>query len=423
MASHEYTRHPLPAPPSQEQQYTHISYDQSPLPQRPQAAQQYQPRQQQSSYSQQEQSQQPQKPERQRPRSRGFSFRSDKSHKTEKSEGKGHAYKISSGALHETHAEKEQNRLATKADPTLAMNELEPSAVARAAINFDEKPPLSALQHKDATGVVITEPDRSNPTRSKWERPLDTIRSFEAAYDGGSSSRQSVYRSDSDSVANWNRRSSYYGNSNGPRFPHESYYGARSNTNLARESAMLDPRGPAMGGPRGDEYFEGFDGAANGRNGGNGPRNRNARVQADPSMSTHPAVNRGVFQSPNNHKSYETVASGSGSASYGEPSGYQTDPTSSENSSINRRASPPKRYQEPRNDYGISFGQTPSYQPPSLGPDASHPRTMPDNSHAPAPPPKGSGTLLKKGSAAAPQRPDMGEKRKSRLSRLFGKSS
>lgn len=30
----------------------------------------------------------------------------------------------------------------------------------------------------------IADPDRSNPTRSRWERPLDTIRSFEAAIDG-----------------------------------------------------------------------------------------------------------------------------------------------------------------------------------------------------------------------------------------------
>lgn len=28
------------------------------------------------------------------------------------------------------------------------------------------------------------DPDRSNPTRPRWERPLDTIRSFEAAIDG-----------------------------------------------------------------------------------------------------------------------------------------------------------------------------------------------------------------------------------------------
>lgn len=39
----------------------------------------------------------------------------------------------------------------------------------------------------------IADPDKSNPTRNRWERPLDTIRSFEAAIDGGYS-RKSLYR-------------------------------------------------------------------------------------------------------------------------------------------------------------------------------------------------------------------------------------
>ncbi|KAK6083761.1 hypothetical protein SCUP234_03620 [Seiridium cupressi] len=464
MASQDYNHHPLPAPPSQgqqEQQYSYSSYDQSALPQSSTttATQQYQPRQQQPPYSQQKQSsysqssypqqqqQQSQKTERQRPRSRGFSFRSDKSQKTDKSgHTGGHAHKLSGAGLQETHAEKAANRLNTKADPTLAMQEAEPSAVARAAVNFDEKPPLSSLQHKDATGAPIAEPDRSNPTRSKWERPLDTIRSFEAAYDGGPSSRQSVYRADSDSVANWNRRNSYYGSkpgrssryrdtrtyrmkpdSNGPRFPQESYYGGRSATNLRPDSTMFDPRGSAMMGGARDIYFDGFDSGQGPQNGGNGARNRSSRMQTEPYTSTHPAANRNVYPAPNNHRSYETVASGSGSASYGEPSGYQTDPTSSENSSINRR-SPPKR-QDPRNDYGISFGQTPGYRPPTLGQPASQPRTMPDNSQAgpPPPPPKGGGTLLRKGSKVsdvpAAQRPEVGDKRKSWFSRRFSKNS
>lgn len=38
------------------------------------------------------------------------------------------------------------------------------------------------------------EPDLSNPTRPRWERPLDTIRSFEKAIDGGYT-RRSVSRS------------------------------------------------------------------------------------------------------------------------------------------------------------------------------------------------------------------------------------
>jgi hypothetical protein len=143
MASNDYNHHPLPAPPSQgqqEQEYSYSSYDQSTLPQPPLASQQYQsrpqqplhPQKKQSSYQQQQQQQQQQqpssqKPERQRPRSRGFSFRSDKSQKTEKSaQGSGHVYKVSSGGLQESHEEKEANRLNSKADPTMAMQEAEP---------------------------------------------------------------------------------------------------------------------------------------------------------------------------------------------------------------------------------------------------------------------------------------------------------
>jgi hypothetical protein len=66
---------------------------------------------------------------------------------------------------------------------------------------------------------------------------------------------------------------------------------------------------------------------------------------------------------PSNHRSYETVTSASGSGSLGEPAGYQTDPTSSDNSSIERVQSIPRRQPEPVNDYGIGFGQSPMYQP------------------------------------------------------------
>ncbi|KAL3455609.1 hypothetical protein BJX64DRAFT_294871 [Aspergillus heterothallicus] len=49
---------------------------------------------------------------------------------------------------------------------------------------IDDAPPalsLSAIQHLDRQGKVIADPDRSNPTRPRMERPLDTIRGFEAA--------------------------------------------------------------------------------------------------------------------------------------------------------------------------------------------------------------------------------------------------
>lgn len=37
------------------------------------------------------------------------------------------------------------------------------------------------------------DPDRSNPTRARMERPLDTIRSFEAAVEGTYNSRRSTF--------------------------------------------------------------------------------------------------------------------------------------------------------------------------------------------------------------------------------------
>ncbi|KAL3478291.1 hypothetical protein BJX99DRAFT_256616 [Aspergillus californicus] len=40
---------------------------------------------------------------------------------------------------------------------------------------------LSAIQHVDRQGKVIADPDRSNPTRPRLERPLETLRGFEAA--------------------------------------------------------------------------------------------------------------------------------------------------------------------------------------------------------------------------------------------------
>ena len=47
---------------------------------------------------------------------------------------------------------------------------------------------------KDDEGNTINEPDRSNPTRYRFERPLDTIRSFNAAAEG-TSHRRSSYNS------------------------------------------------------------------------------------------------------------------------------------------------------------------------------------------------------------------------------------
>ena len=55
---------------------------------------------------------------------------------------------------------------------------------------------IDALAYPEPHANALTttaDPDRSNPTRSRWERPLDTIRSFEAAIDGNYS-RKSYMR-------------------------------------------------------------------------------------------------------------------------------------------------------------------------------------------------------------------------------------
>lgn len=100
MAS-QYNTHPLPAPPGQQQsnysnqQQHQVHYQQTPLQQTHSNTQ------------------------RPRPRSRGFSLQSDKS---QKSDGK-------KEHLVESHNEKERQRLHSKADPTMAMNEAEPCAL------------------------------------------------------------------------------------------------------------------------------------------------------------------------------------------------------------------------------------------------------------------------------------------------------
>ena len=73
---------------------------------------------------------------------------------------------------------------------------------------------LRAYQHKDANGnpisklpivvygrwyadQTVADPDLSNPTRPRFERPLDTIRSFEKSIDQGYKRRSSMIRAGS----------------------------------------------------------------------------------------------------------------------------------------------------------------------------------------------------------------------------------
>jgi len=374
-----------------------------------------------------------QRPAAQTRKSRSFSFRSDKSH------GSG----THKADLHETSAEKEAHRLHSKADPTLAMNEAEPAEVA--ATGKSSLAPLRSIQHKDAYGNPISDPDKSNPTRSRWERPLDTIRSFEAAIDGQYSSRRSMLRSDSESVA-WgnNRRNSYYagGNGGGGRFSHDSYYGSRPPSMMygSRPEGSSSQHDLRQGGPgQRDTYYNEQQGPA----GSFPPAPHNQGRRGYPRMSSEPPPfapgyrqqGNGEYAIPPNHRSYETVASASGSgSSAAEPSGYQTDPTSSDNSSVERVQAPPKP-QQPTNDYGIGFSPSSTYQAPAFtvgyqptGPNGGANGYRPAGAspnYGGAPPPvpqKGPMPIARKPTTEqVQQRPAPPEKRKSWFSRRFSK--
>ncbi|RDW64401.1 DUF2406 domain-containing protein [Aspergillus mulundensis] len=55
------------------------------------------------------------------------------------------------------------------------------SAKSDELVTGDAPVSLGGIQHLDRHGKVITDPDRSNPTRPRLERPLDTLRGFEDA--------------------------------------------------------------------------------------------------------------------------------------------------------------------------------------------------------------------------------------------------
>lgn len=106
--------------------------------------------------------------------------------------------------------------------------------------------------------------------------------------------------------------------------------------------------------------------------------------QAPPRLYSDPYRHYGGGGGPDGYhlahqdRSYETVPSAEGSGQ-SDQMGYQTDPTSSDNSSIERHS--PARRPEPKNDYGIGFSQPQPYQNLSLG--GNH------GNRPPAPPPHG----------------------------------
>jgi len=147
------------------------------------------------------------------------------------------------------------------------------------------------------------------------------------------------------------------------RFSHDSYYNNRPPSMMyanRQDGSQHDLRQPSMG--QRDNYYDqqqGYNGYAQ-----NGGQRRVPRINPDHAGYRHQNPNE--YSIPSNHRSYETVASASGSGSSAEPAGYQTDPTSSDNSSVDRMHAVPRRQPEPINDYGIGFNHESEFQAPTF---------------------------------------------------------
>jgi len=296
----------------------------------------------------------------QRPRaSTRYSFRSDKSNELHqvKSNKQKHERKVSD------HYDPN-----TKANPNAAMNEAQPIAAAL------EKPTLQSLrsfQHSDASGNPIVDPDLSNPTRSRWERPLDTIKSFEAAIDGEYKRRAQSMRADqSDVMSGYNsRRSSYYGGGgyDQNRYSRASHYGSHY------QQSGYD-NGSGMGGPVGGPQRMRY---------GN-------RMQSDPGWNARQSHNgnNGVYPSHGMQQSRDTVHTNGSNGSHSDGP-YSNDP--SDNSSFERAVPVQRPQQDMGEQYGLNgFGKGPQMDSYAQGPSngGGYPPQNSMHQGAPPPPPK-----------------------------------
>jgi hypothetical protein len=191
------------------------------------------------------------------------------------------------------------------------------------------------------------DPDLSNPTRSRWERPLDTIKSFEAAIDGEYRRRAQSMRVDqSDLMSGVNsRRSSYYGGGHEQnRYSRASYYG-RGN---GRDSY---DNGEHMGGPVG------------------GPPHRmryGNRMQSDPGWNNRHSQHMGNNVYPMNgmQQSRDTVNTNGSSGSHSDGP-YSNEP-GSDNSSFDRGMPVQRPHHAPVPEGNEQYGYNGSAQGPNM---------------------------------------------------------
>ncbi|CAI7669239.1 unnamed protein product [Penicillium bialowiezense] len=280
-------------------------------------------------------------------RSRGFSVQSEQSQTSAKSKSsKGHQRGPS-----ESSEEKHRRSLHTKADPLIAMNELQPNTVALQKSNLGS---LREIEHKDQYGNVITDPDLSNPTRPRFERPLDTIRSFEAAIYGSYSNNRGSYARTEDAASqmgDFSRRTSYHGGQNGNGYGHgrydQNYSQSQSRPDSIINAYQNTPQSPETPNPY----------PYNQQN-GNG-RRRYPRGPSYPTSPTspndYPNIGHNVHPQANGQQNgyFDNGASNSGT----DPYGHSTDPSSinSSNDQLQQQALQQQRLDErAQAEYGFS---------------------------------------------------------------------
>ena len=230
----------------------------------------------------------------------------------------------------------------------------------------------------DPRRPTSADPDRSNPTRSRWERPLDTIRSFQAAADGNYDRRLPSRPVTQDGLSGYGRRYSYHqgalasrrcGMTRGQETRRWSANPSSSSAlpahhHQAPSRAATDHGyyGRRMSSSRPESYVDGY-----------AHQGTPYRPRFAPSRMTSDSAGYGlrhgppVYPSQSYHRSYDTVTSGSnGSHNSTEQWGNSTDP-SSENSSVDRIQQPPPPPPPPKQpDLGEAYGFTGFGDVPSL---------------------------------------------------------
>ncbi|KAJ6178472.1 hypothetical protein N7519_008933 [Penicillium mononematosum] len=310
-------------------------------------------------------------------RSRGFSVKSGNSDKSGSTSHK--------RGFSESSEEKARRNLHTKADPLVAMNEMQPMTVALEKSNLGS---LREIQFKDQYGNVISsyplaiigswdflanpcfvpaDPDLSNPTRPRFERPLDTIRSFEAAINSSYNNNRASYAKADDAASqmgDYSRRTSYYGgqNTSNRNYEQNNYYGqtqSRPDSVVnAYQNTPLSPENP-------NPYPYAQSGYNQGGYSQNSRRRPSHHPRGSPSTPMTPSegypnmANSSQYGYQRSRDNVAAISNNSSSNTY--PYGQSTDPSSlnSSNDQLQQQALQQQRLDERAQEYGFSGFNSP----------------------------------------------------------------